>query len=126
MLKVIQPVFSLFSLSAHQLSCFLETKLQNVYYTLHIFVQWIEDGYYDFQSLPYATKTHLHVEDERVLQQLQQDYKGTTKCACNYFMQECVVEVSAILCLISLLLGNRYSHGTAAGLGVCDSLAKPT
>ena len=68
---------SLFSLSAHLLSCFLDMKLQNVYHTLHIFVQWIEDGYYDFQSLPYATKTHLHVEDELVLQQLQQDYNGT-------------------------------------------------
>lgn len=52
-------------------------KLQNVYHTLQIFVQWIEDGYYDFQSLPYATKSHLHEEDEKVLWQLQQHYTGT-------------------------------------------------
>jgi len=67
-------------------------KLQNVYHTLQIFVQWIEDGYYDFQSLPYATKSHLHEEDEQVLWQLQQHYTGTSKWACNndYYMQKFV------------------------------------
>ena len=67
----------LFSLSAHQLSCFLDMKLQYVYHALQVFVQWIEDGYYDFRSLPYATKSHLCAEDEQKLQQLQeQAYHG--------------------------------------------------
>ena len=52
-------------------------KLQNVYHALQVFVQWIEDGYYDFRSLPYATKSHLCAEDEQKLQQLQeQAYHG--------------------------------------------------
>ena len=52
-------------------------KLQNVYHALQVFVQWIEDGYYDFQSLPYATKSHLCEEDEQKLQQLkEQAYSG--------------------------------------------------
>ena len=67
----------LFSLSAHQLSCFLDMKLQYVYHALQVFVQWIEDGYYDFRSLPYATKSRLCAEDEQKLQHLQeQDYHG--------------------------------------------------
>ena len=62
--------FPLFRLSPDQLSCFLDMNLQNVYHALQVFVQWIEDGYYDFRSLPYATKSHLSEDDEQKLQHL--------------------------------------------------------
>ena len=77
-----------FSLSAHQLSGLDNIKFQNVYHTLHVFVQWIEDGYYDFQALPYATKMHLQRVDGEILQQLQQIYTGKPNCTSNYGMQK--------------------------------------
>ena len=59
----------LFSLTSSQSHFLLEMKLIHVYKTLELLLEWLELGMYDFCSLPFAMKAHLHVtaEDKQTL-----------------------------------------------------------
>ena len=79
------PIVSLsFSLSQpgceSQLACLLSLKLPYLYSTLELFVQWVQDGIYDFHHLPLVMKKHLGDGDEETLQKIIVNYKS--KCLC--------------------------------------------
>ena len=46
--------------------------------TLELFVRWVKEGLYDFNSLPMALKVHLIEEDIAVLEQLPKTFQGTS------------------------------------------------
>ena len=74
--------FFFFSLSQpgceSQLACLLSLKLPYLYSTLEVFVQWIQDGIYDFHHLPLVMKKHLEDGDVETLQEIIGKYDG--KC----------------------------------------------
>ena len=63
-------------LNATQLTCLLELPLANLYHCLNIFATWMEDGMYDFATLPYTIKTHLATEDLTTLKSIPHIWKG--------------------------------------------------
>ena len=63
-------------LNATQLTCLLELPLANLYDCLNIFATWMEDGMYDFATLPYTTKAHLTPEDLATLKSIPVNWKG--------------------------------------------------
>ena len=59
-----------------QLACLLSLKLPYLYSTLELFVQWIQDGIYDFHHLPLVMKKHLEDKDVEMLQNIVVKYGG--------------------------------------------------
>lgn len=60
-----------------QLTCLLELPLANLYHCLSIFATWMEDGIYDFATLPYTIKAHLTPEDLAILKSIPLIWEGT-------------------------------------------------
>ncbi len=52
-------------------------QLPDLYSTLKLFVQWIEDGMYDFCELPPDMKKHMNREDEDKILNLSSSLEGT-------------------------------------------------
>jgi len=59
-----------------QLACLLSMKLPYLYSTLELFVQWINDGTYDFHHLPLVMKKHLDDSDLAKLKGTDLLYEG--------------------------------------------------
>lgn len=68
-------------LSATQLVCLSELPLTNLYHCLKMFFTWIEEGMYDFSTLPYTIKAHLNSEDLSTLKAIPHNWEGIV---CNY------------------------------------------
>ena len=68
----------LYSLSDTQLVCLSSVRLCFLFSTLELFVRWVEEGLYDFNSLPMALKVHLTEEDSTMLEQLPKCFPGTS------------------------------------------------
>ena len=64
------------SLGPSQLACLEELPLPSLYCCLQLFVRWVEDGMYDFCSLPFAVKTHISNQDLQALQQIPLKWPG--------------------------------------------------
>ena len=72
------------SLKHSQLALFIELPLPAVFTCFQLFVQWVDEGAYDFCNLPFALKTHLSEADHIFLGQELRDQwietrKGTLK-----------------------------------------------
>ena len=67
----------LYSLSDTQLACLSSVRLCFLFSTLELFVRWVKEGLYDFNSLPMALKVHLTEEDSTLLEQLPKRFPGT-------------------------------------------------
>ena len=59
-----------YSISSSGLECLGGIKLAFLYATLKQFVQWINDGLYDFCTIPLGMKKHLRLEDDQALQNI--------------------------------------------------------
>ena len=63
-------------LSATQLTCLSELPLANLYHCLKMFATWMEEGIYDFATLPYTIKAHMHPEDLSTLLAIPHNWEG--------------------------------------------------
>ena len=63
-----------------QLACLLSLKLPYLHSTLELFVQWVQDGIYDFHHLPLVMKKHLEDGDVETLQKIIVNYKSKYLC----------------------------------------------
>ena len=59
-------------------------KLPYLYSTLELFVQWIQDGIYDFHHLPLVMKIQLEDRDLEALQKMIVNYES--KCLYMYLI----------------------------------------
>ena len=64
------------SLTPNQHTCLEKLYLPSLYHTLKIFVQWSEEGWYDYCSLPFAAKMQMSVTDEEIMRQIASTYDG--------------------------------------------------
>ncbi len=68
------------SLKHSQLVCLIDIPLPSVYACFQRFVQWVDNGVYDFCNLPLAIKAHLSEEDLAFFElNLRDVWPGTTK-----------------------------------------------
>ena len=51
-------------------------KLPHLFAALRLFVDWAEDGWYDFCSLPFAAKSPLTLVDEETISQISDKFDG--------------------------------------------------
>ena len=65
------------SVSDAQLRLLSSTKLSLLFSTLKLFVEWVKDGMYDFNTLPITLKVHLSKHDHGILKQIPDKYSGT-------------------------------------------------
>ena len=61
------------SLKHSQLTCLIELPLPYVFSCLQQFVRLVDEGVYDFCSLPFALKTHMTERDTRFIEQELRD-----------------------------------------------------
>lgn len=64
-------------LTSSQLACVSELRLTCVLSCLELFVQWIEEGVYDFCGLPFPLKTRMSDKDAESIQLIPRDWNGT-------------------------------------------------
>ena len=74
--KEVLSEIGLRKLNATQLTCLSEMPLANLYHCLNIFATWMEDGMYDFATLPYTIKAHLSPEDLAILKAIPLNWEG--------------------------------------------------
>ena len=66
------------SLKHSQLTCLIELPLPYVFSCLKQFVNWIDEGVYDFCTLPFALKTHMTERDSSFIKQkLRRQWTGS-------------------------------------------------
>ena len=66
------------SASPSHISCLAELPLTSAYSCLKLFFGWVEEGYYDFSTLPFAFKKHMSYQDKSVVdQQLCLKWQGS-------------------------------------------------
>ena len=68
------------SLSSSQLACIVDLPLADIYDCLRRFVHWMDDGAYDFCTLPFSLKTQLSYVDQSSLQQIPFKWPGQKLC----------------------------------------------
>lgn len=59
------------------IQCLTELPLTATYSCLKLFIHWVEEGFYDFNTLPFRFKAVLSSDDAISLQQLQEKWSGT-------------------------------------------------
>ncbi len=64
-------------LTASQLACVSDLSLTCVLSGLELFVQWVEEGVYDFCALPFPLKSRLSYQDTQTLQHIPREWNGT-------------------------------------------------
>ena len=65
-------------LKQSQLACLIDLPLPATFASLHLFIQWIHQGVYDFCNLPLVLKAHLPEPDRILLEQeLRDQWTGT-------------------------------------------------
>ena len=68
-------------LTATQLACLSELPLPNFYHCLKVFAGWMEEGMYDFSTLPYTIKAHMSKEDMSTLRDIPHNWDGMADTA---------------------------------------------
>lgn len=63
-------------LTTTQLTCLSDLPLANLYHCLKIFASWMEEGMYDFSTLPYPLKAHLSPDDLATLRAIPHNWEG--------------------------------------------------
>ena len=59
-------------LSQPRLDCLTELPLTATYDCLSLFFRWVEEGFYDFSTLPFQFKVHMSDQDRLALKELSQ------------------------------------------------------
>ena len=59
-----------------QLACLSEIHLSSLYCCLKVFSGWMEEGMYDFSTLPFTVKAHLSQDDLAALKAIPQKWDG--------------------------------------------------
>ena len=68
------------SLKHSQLACLIDLPIPTVFTCFQLFVQWVDQGVYDFCNLPLALKAHLPEADLMFFEQnLRDQWTGTLK-----------------------------------------------
>ena len=75
-IKDVLSEIGLRKLTGPQLACLSELPLANLYHCLKIFASWMEEGMYDFATLPYTLKAHLSPEDLSKLRDIPRNWEG--------------------------------------------------
>ena len=57
--------------------CLTELRLTAIYGCLKLFIHWVDEGFYDFNTLTFPFKTSLDLGDKAILEQLPEIWKGT-------------------------------------------------
>ena len=57
-----------------------ELPLCSLLSAMQLFIEWVQDGRYDFCELPIAFKSHMNEHDSSTIQQLDKTWKGLYKC----------------------------------------------
>ncbi len=63
--------------SNSQLHCLANLPLTATYSCLKMFTHWVDEGFYDFNTIPFSFKVHLRDEDKLVIKQLPHKWAGT-------------------------------------------------
>lgn len=71
-------------LSQSQITYIERVKLKNIFSILEIFMEWNENGVYDFHMLPYGVKRPITEEEEEKILSIKTQYGGKW-CHLNYF-----------------------------------------
>ena len=74
--KEVLNEIGILKLNLSQLTCLSELPLASLYCCLKLFATWMEEGMYDFSTLPYTIKAHLSTEDHTVLKAIPQKWDG--------------------------------------------------
>lgn len=65
------------SASPSHLRCLADLPLTATYSCLKLFFRWVEEGFYDFNTLPFPFKVHLGYQDQSCLEQLRMRWPST-------------------------------------------------
>ena len=65
------------TLTRSQLTCIVDLPLSSLYNCLILFASWVDEGLYDFSSLPFPVKTHLSFEDRIEVESLRNKWTGS-------------------------------------------------
>ena len=57
--------------------CLSELPLTTIYSCLKLFIHWVDEGFYDFNTLSFPFKTSLGLGDKEILDQLPEKWNGT-------------------------------------------------
>jgi hypothetical protein len=63
--------------SPAQLHCLVDLPLTSTYSCLKLFFRWVEEGFYDFSTLPFPFKVHLSYQDQMAVEQLRLKWSST-------------------------------------------------
>ena len=69
--KLVLEEIGLSTLTVSQLECLTELPLPSLWSCLELFASWLDEGYYDYSSLPFALKSHMRAEDRQVMESLE-------------------------------------------------------
>ena len=64
--------------SPSHLHCLADLPLTATYSCLSLFFTWVDEGFYDFSTLPFPLKMHLSEEDQSAMERLPSKCNGTT------------------------------------------------
>ena len=73
---ILSLTFSLFSLRDSQYDCLKSLKIRNVFKTLELLTNWMNEGMFDFCSLPFSLKTDMMYKDRDQLRCIANEAKG--------------------------------------------------
>ena len=65
------------SASPSHLRCLVDLPLTATYSCLKLFFRWVDEGFYDFATLPFPFKVHLSYQDQAFLDQLRMRWSST-------------------------------------------------
>jgi len=66
------------SAASSHLCCLVDLPLVSTYSCLRLFFRWVDEGFYDFNALPFPFKKHLNYRDQCTLDEMQLGWPGTT------------------------------------------------
>ena len=94
-------------ISPTQITCLSELPLSSLYFCLKMFAAWMEEGMYDFSTLPYTIKAHLSQQDRDTLKAIPQNWDGkhiflfsiSLSCIFMYFPVFLILVFFILICM---------------------------
>ena len=65
------------SASSSHLRCLTDLPLTTTYSCLRLFFRWVDEGFYDFSTVPFPFKVHLGYQDQQAIDQLRVRWSST-------------------------------------------------
>ena len=65
------------NISESQINCLKELLLTGTYSCLKLFINWVQEGFYDFSTIPSRFKAHMSSEDKLALEKLHENFSGS-------------------------------------------------